>query len=574
MVGEFFDRYKYLVLIMAVGVAVRLVAPKLRDKHQDPGVVVLDEKGAFVVSLLSGHSGGANELARKVASLAGAQPVITTASDVTGTMAIDLLGRELGWEIEDNSNVTKVSAALVNGECIGIYQEAGETNWWAGPLPDNVSIFDSIKSLSESNCQAALIITDRILGNEGQALPGGTVVYRPKSLVVGIGCNRGTKCSEIERAVTQVFQEQGLSLKSIKNIATIDLKRDEAGLLEFGRKYGLPIEYFDGESLSKVNFSSSSSAVVRRHTGTSAVCEPAALLSSHGGSLVVPKVQYDRAITIAVARLPFDSRQEQKKGKLFLIGIGPGDPDYMTFRARQAIDLSEVVIGYKSYIKLIEPFLSRKEVILSAMTQEIQRVEKAISLVGEGKTVAIVCGGDAGIYGMAGLVGEILREQPGDMIDVEVVPGVPALTATAALLGAPLMNDFATISLSDYLIPWSDIRKRLELAAQSDFVIVLQNPKSTKRQHQLVEARQILLQYRSGTTPVGIASNAYRQNQTVAITDLEHMLEHDIGMGTTIIIGNSDTFTRNGWMVTPRGYQKKMTWLARSADENSQSGKA
>lgn len=569
MVGEFFDKYRYLVLIMAVGAAVRLLAPKLRDKHRDPGVVVMDEQGTFVVSLLSGHGGGANELATRIASLVGAQPVITTASDVAGTVAVDLLGREWGWEIEDDSNVTRVSAALVNGECIGVYQETGETEWWTGPLPDNISIFDSMESLVGSNCQAGLIITDRILGGEGQTLPCGTVVYRPKSLVIGIGCNRGTECSEIERAVTRVFQEHGLSLNSIRNIATIDLKRDEAGLLEFGGKYGLLVEYYDKGSLSKATFPSSSSAVVGKHTGTSAVCEPAAVLSSGGGSVIVPKVQYDRAITIAVARLSFDSHREQKRGKLFLVGIGPGAPGCMTFRARQAIDQSQVIIGYQTYVRQIEPFLSRKEVILSAMTQEVQRVNRAISLVGEGKTVAIVCGGDAGIYGMAGLVGEVLGGQPGNTIDVEVVPGVPALTAAAALLGAPLMNDFATISLSDYLVPWSDIRKRLEMAAQADFVIVLQNPKSKKRQRQLVEAREIILRYRHGNTPVGIASNAYRQNQEIVITDVEHMLEHEIGMGTTLIIGNSETFSLNGWMVTPRGYHKNTTSLAGSADRDS-----
>ncbi len=557
VINDVFGRYRYLVLIMAVGIAVRLVAPRLGNKDEDPGVVALDDKGTFTVSLLSGHVGGANGLARKIASLTGARPVITTASEVGGTIAIDLLGKEFGWQIEDDGNATRVSAAVVNGEPVGIYQEAGETNWWTGPLPDNISIFGSIEALNESDCQAVLIITDRILGNERQALPGGTIVYRPKSLVVGIGCNRGTECSEIEKALTQVFQGHRLSIKSIRNMATIDLKRDEPGLSEFARKCGLPIAYFDKDKLGKVDFPSSPSAIVRKHTGTPSVCEAATLLSSGSQSLIVPKVRYGRAITIAVVRLPFDSSRKQKRGRLFLIGLGPGDPEHMTFRAREAIDLSEVIVGYKTYIRLIKPFLSGKEVISSAMTQEVQRVKKSINLAKQGKTVAIVCSGDAGIYGMAGLVGEVLRGQPGDEIDVEVIPGVPALVAAATLLGAPLMNDFATISLSDYLVPWADISKRLEMAAQGDFVVVLQNPKSKKRQRQLAEARQILLRYRSGTTPVGIASNAYRQKQQVIITDLEHMLEHDIGMNTTIIIGNSNTFTLNDWMVTPRGYQRK-----------------
>jgi precorrin-3B C17-methyltransferase len=190
------------------------------------------------------------------------------------------------------------------------------------------------------------------------------------------------------------------------------------------------------------------------------------------------------------------------------------------------------------------------------MGGEIERAKMAINLVKKGKTVAIVCSGDAGIYGMAGLVNEILHEQ-GDELEIEVIPGVPAMVAVAALLGSPLMSDFAAISLSDYLVSWAEISQRLKLAAQGDFVIALYNPSSKSRQHQLAEARGIILQYRSNSTPVGIATNAYRQKQRVVITDLEHMLDYEAGMNTTIIIGNSTTFTFNGRMVTPRGYQTK-----------------
>ena len=559
VVKRVFSRYQYLVLIMAVGIAVRLVASELRDKHKDPGVVVLDDTGTFAVSLLSGHLGGANELTGKIASLIGAQPVITTASEVTKTISVDLLGKELGWELEDNCNVIGVSTALVNGEPVGIYQDAGESNWWpeTRPLPDNVRIFTSIEALSESNCQAALIITDRIIDKEYQALlPTPTVIYRPKSLVVGIGCNRGTTCSEIDKAVTRVFQEHRLSAKSISNVATIDLKKNEAGLLEFARKYSLPIEDFDKETLSKVDFPSNPSATALKYVGAPAVCESAAILSSGSASLIVPKESCNRTVTIAVARFAFDGEGE-KQGKLFLVGIGPGDPEHMTFRARQAINQSEVVVGYKTYIKLIEPFLCQKEVIATGMGAEVERANMAISMAKEGRIVSLVSSGDAGIYGMAGLVGEILREQPEAELDIEVIPGVPSVVAGAALLGTPVTGDFAAISLSDYLIPWTEITQRLKLAAQGDFVIVLYNPKSKNRQHHLAEAREIILQYRPPSTPVGIATNAYRQKQEVVITDLEHILDYEIGMNTTIIIGSSNTFTLNGWMVTPRGYRTK-----------------
>jgi cobalt-precorrin 5A hydrolase/precorrin-3B C17-methyltransferase len=456
VVSEVFSRYRHLVLIMAVGIAVRLIATEIRDKHQDPGVVVVDDAGSFSVSLLSGHEGGANELARKIASLLGANTVVTTASELSK-------------------------------------------------------------------------------------------VVSPKSLVVGIGCNRGTKVLEIERAVNQVFSEYGLSIKSIRNIATIDIKKNEPGLLEFARKYRLPIEYFDKESLGKVKSPSPPSPLVLKHVGTPAVCESAARLSSGSNSLIIPKASFNRAVTIAVARLA-------ARGKLFLVGIGPGDPEHMTLKAREAINQSEVVVGYKSYIKLLEPYLGQKEVIATGMGAEVERVKTAISLAKEGRIVSLVSSGDTGVYGMAGLVGEVLGHRH---IDIEVIPGVPLLVASAALLGAPINSDFVSISLSDYLVPWPEIAMRLELAAQGNFVIVLYNPRSQRRQRQLTQAREIILKYRLPSTPVGIVTNAYREEQEVVVTDLEHMLDYEIGMNTTIIVGNSATFTLDSWMVTPRGYRTK-----------------
>ncbi|MDP2730467.1 MAG: precorrin-3B C(17)-methyltransferase [Dehalococcoidales bacterium] len=558
VVREVFHQYHQLILIMATGIAVRLIADRLRDKHHDPGVVVVDDSGAFVVSLLSGHEGGANKLVQKVAISLGACPVITTASDMSGTISVDMLGKEFGWEIENHSSVTKVSAAMVNGEPIGVYQDTGERNWWPEerPLPDNVTIFNSIEALHQSNPRAALIITDRVLDEEKLALlPRHTVVYRPKSLVVGIGCNRGTRCLQIEKAVTTVFSTHGLAIGSIRNIATIDFKQDERGLLEFAQKYCLPIEYFDKEALRLAHFPSTPSETVMKYVGTPAVCESAAILSSGNPSLIVPKESYARTVTVAVA--PLAAEQPEKKGKLFLVGIGPGSHQHITLRAREAIEQSEVVVGYTTYIKLIEPFLHTKEVIATGMGAEVERANTAIRLAREGKKVAFVSSGDSGVYGMAGLVGEILGEQPGEIPDIEVVPGVTSLVAAAALLGSPITVDFATISLSDYLVSWQEITQRLEMAAEGDFVIILYNPRSRKRQHQLTEAKQIILEHRSPSTPVGIVTNAYRENQEVVVTTLEHMLDHEIGMDTIIIIGNSTTSVSKGWMMTPRGYRTK-----------------
>lgn len=547
LVSEIFGKYRQFALIMAAGIAVRLISSHISDKRSDPAVVVIDDSGKFVISLLSGHIGGANELTGKLAALIGAQPVITTSSDNSGTLSIDLMAKSYGWEIEDGSALTHVSAAIVNGEPVGVYQNAGDTGWQADLAP-GINIFPSLDALKQSNCKAAVIITDHLL----DALPVPSVILRPRSLVAGIGCNRSTACEDIEEAVKTVFRENRLSIKCIKSLATIDIKKDEVGLLEFAEKYHLPVEYFDRESLSKVAVPSPS-AVALKHVGTPTVCEAAAILSS-GGSLLVPRTSFKRKVTVAIAR--DEARANKKSGKLFVVGTGPGDPEHMTLKARQAIAMSEVVVGYKTYIDLIKPCLCGKEVIATAMGSEVERVKRAVDLALQGKTVALISGGDSGVYGMSGLVGEVMQKQ--DLkLKVEVIPGVPAMIAAGALLGAPLTADVASISLSDHLLPWEEIAQRLHKAAQGDFVIALYNPRSKGRQNQLREAREIVLQYRAPTTPAGIVTSAFRPEQNIVVTDLEHMLDYPIGMNTIVIIGNSTTFTFNDWMVTPRGYQTK-----------------
>ncbi len=554
-----FTRYRSLVLVMATGIAVRMISTELRDKRTDPAVVAVDDAGTFAVSLLSGHLGGANALSRKIASLLGAVPVVTTASEANHTLAVDLLGKERGWVMEDEAPAKAVAAALVNGGPVAVYQDTGDTGWRreTGPLPDNVHVYGSLEDVLDASDAAAIVITDRILGKETESLPAHTVVFRPRSLVVGIGCNRGTPCSEMEAAVQQLFSRHALSLKSIRNLATIDIKKDEAGLLNLAHKYGLPVDYHSKEDLKRVADRSGASAGVMRYVGTPSVCEAAAVLSSHA-PLIVPKTSFHRAVTLAVSRVLFDDKPEVS-GKLFLVGLGPGDPQHLTFRARQALEECDVVVGYDTYVKLIEALLPHKEVIATGMRQEVQRARTALDLVKAGRKVAVVCSGDSGIYGMAGLIGEMVREQGGDLSNIEVIPGVPSLVASAALLGAPLTGDFAVVSLSNYLVSWEEITRRLEMAARSGFVIVLHNPKSRHRQHQVAEAREVLLRHLAPNTPVGIVSDANRPGQQTVITDLEHMLEHDIGMTTTVIVGNSKTFTFQDWMVTPRGYTLKET---------------
>jgi len=249
-------------------------------------------------------------------------------------------------------------------------------------------------------------------------------------------------------------------------------------------------------------------------------------------------------------------------GKLYIVGVGPGHNDHMTFRAKQVIEESDTIVGYETYVDLVADLIDGKDVYRYAMTQEVERAQQCIELAKSGRIVSLISSGDPGIYGMAGLIYEILAESGWDRktgLYVEVVPGVSSLNSCAALVGSPLMTDFAVVSMSDLLVPWEIIVKRVEAAAQGDFVIVIYNPSSKKRIHQLQDTRKILLKYRSPKTPVAIVKGAYRESQTIVLTDLENMENHSdkLGMITTVIIGNSSTYRYKDMMINPRGYTSK-----------------
>jgi len=252
-----------------------------------------------------------------------------------------------------------------------------------------------------------------------------------------------------------------------------------------------------------------------------------------------------------------------KKGQLYIIGIGPGSEDHLTPAALNAISKADLIVGYHTYIKLVSHLITGKQVVRTGMTEEIGRARAAVERAKSGETVALISSGDAGVYGMAGLVFEVLKEmnwKRGDSPDLHIIPGITAINSCASLVGAPLVHDFCSISLSDLLTPWPVIEKRIEAAAQADFVIGLYNPKSGRRTKQIVIAQQIISRYRKLETPVALVKSAYRDIQKVVLSDLAHFLDYEVGMLTTVIIGNSHTFMFEGFMVTPRGYTHKYDW--------------
>ena len=331
LIHRVFDEYQRLVLFMPVGAAVRLLAARLKGKRQDPAVVCVDDAGRFAVSLISGHAGGADALAGTVAKALGGTPVITSASHVTGTLAVDLLGQGFGWRVEaDPTALTRASASVINGEPVGIYQEAGEPDWWPGdqPLPKNLREYPSLAALESADWAAALLISDTadIADECAQAGIGKpVVVFRPRSLVVGMGCRKGVPAKELEELLATTFTTHGLALKSIECIATADLKENEPGILKLAEKLGVPVRCYSSGDLNAVfdqgdgntikprsrnggeepdSLAPTPAEAPRRLVGVWGVCEPAALLASGSDELLVPKQKAARA-TVAVARIVY-----------------------------------------------------------------------------------------------------------------------------------------------------------------------------------------------------------------------------------------------------------------------------
>ena len=611
-IADIFARYRSIVLILPVGAAVRLIAPHVGDKHADPGVVAVDEAGAYAIALLSGHAGGGNALASEVASVLGAQPIITTAAEVLDTLALDLLGQAWGWTIADGMGLTRASAALLGGEAVAAYQDAGETTWWQN-APPNLTRYASLLELAAAPVAARLVISDQ---TDHPSLPAPCVVYRPRTLMVGAGCVRGATADEIAALLDETLARHKLAPESVRALATIDRKRDEPGMRELAAQRGWELLTYTAAELSAVGAPSGASAAVQDAVGAPGVCEPAALLAAGARELLVPKTRTNR-VTVAVARmatgasetrvaaltseappwpnipsrlegkgegggelplaptlsrptvtpaphLPPQGGQEESGGAtartspgcLALVGIGPGGLEGLTIRARDMLEAADVVIGYDGYLELLRPWLVGPDLRGSPIGAEVERAQLAIDLARAGRRVALVSSGDAGVYGTAGIVFELLGDA-GALADapaIEVIPGVSAAHAAAALLGAPLMNDYVAISLSDLMTPWEVIERRLRAAAEADFVVALYNPMSGRRRTQLVQAQAILLAHRPSDTPVGLVRNAGRAGESVRIVRLGELLEQDVDMLTIVIVGNRATVRFGDRLVTRRGY--------------------
>ncbi|WP_221354985.1 precorrin-3B C(17)-methyltransferase [Streptomyces beigongshangae] len=524
-----FAECEQLVCFLATGAVVRLVAPLLVDKASDPGIVCVDEGGRFAVSLVGGHGGGANALAREVGDLLGAEPVVTTATDSVGMAGLDMLG------LPAEGDVAGVSRALLDGGPVTLH---AESVWPLPPLPGVVPASGS--SASPSGSAYSIRVTDRAVEPAARE-----VVLRPPSLVVGVGASRGAPVDEVLGLVRGALREAGLSARSVAELATVDAKAGEPGILGAAERLGVPVVTYTAGELAGVDVPNPSDAPLAA-VGTPSVAEAAALV--RGGELLVPKRKSDASpamATCAVVRRP-------ARGRLAVVGLGPGARDLLTPRAKDELRRAAVLVGLDQYVDQIRDLLRPgTRVLESGLGAEEERARTAVAEARRGQAVALIGSGDAGVYAMAS---PALAEASDD-IDVVGVPGVTAALAAGAILGAPLGHDHVSISLSDLHTPWEVIERRVRAAAGADLVVTFYNPRSRGRDWQLPKALALLGEHREPATPVGVVRNASRADESSRVTTLAALDPATVDMMTVVTVGNTATREIAGRMVTPRGYR-------------------
>ncbi|ADZ72323.1 precorrin-3B C(17)-methyltransferase [Polymorphum gilvum] len=542
-----------IVGVCAAGILIRALAPVLADKRREPPVVAVSEDGASVVPLLGGHH-GANDLARRIADGLGGHAAITTAGDTALGLALD--APPPGWTLANPDDARPVMAELLAGAPLRL---EGSAPWLAAAdLP------------FAADADIAIAVTDAPLRGSPTRL-----VYHPRRFVFGAGCARGCPAEELIALAEAALTEANVSPKALACVASLDLKADEAAMAALAAHFGVPLRVFGAATLeAETPRLATPSDVVFAEVGCHGVSEGAALAAvGPDGALAVPKRKSANAtIALAAAPQPLDpARIGRARGRLAVVGIGPGRDDWRTPEASRLLAEAEEVVGYTLYLDLIEPLIRGKPRHDFPLGAEEERVRFALERAGEGRSVALVSSGDAGIYAMGALVYELLDRDPGNggvsdaakRVEVVNAPGISALQAASARIGAPLGHDFCAISLSDLLTPWEAIEKRLKAAAEGDFVIAFYNPVSKRRRTQLAAARAILLEHRPPDTPVVLGVNLGRRDETVRVTTLERLTVDEVDMLTTVLVGSSNSrAVRRGdgrpFVYTPRGYAKRI----------------
>ncbi len=545
-----FRQGRPIIGVCASGILIRALAPLLADKWQEPPVVAVAEDGSCAVPLLGGHH-GANELARWIADILEGAAAVTTAGELNFGLALDEPPQ--GWRIANPDYAKDVAAALLNDEPVSLEVEAGESTW----------LEDKALNFTEEGFPR-IRISDRDVEPDGNEL-----LYHPPVLALGVGCERNCPAEHLVEHALKTLEGAGLSHQSVGCVVSVDVKADETAVHALAAELGVPARFFTAQELEAQSPRlKNPSEVVFKEVGCHGVAEGAALAAVGGlGELVVEKQKTAKA-TCAIARCPVDLQPEalgRAQGYLSVIGIGPGSDEWRSPQATQALREATDVVGYGLYLDLVEDLIVGKERHESGLANEEKRARIALDLAAQGKRVCLVCSGDAGIYALATLVFELLDKEDKpewNRLKVDVAPGISALQACAARIGAPINHDFCTISLSDLLTPWEDIQRRLKAAADGDFVVAFYNPRSKRRVTQIEKARDILLTGRPAETPVVLGRNLGRATESLEVITLGELTSDHADMLTMVLVGSSQSrvIARgiNNWVYTPRGYEKKM----------------
>jgi len=548
-----FTNGQAIVGVCAAGILVRSLAPCIADKWKEPPVVAVAQDGSVVVPLLGGHHGG-NKLARTLSAVLEGTAGVTTAGDVRFDIALDEPPE--GWVIENPEAAKDIVGRLLSDQPVALDVQVGDASW----LTECGADF-------KADAPSKILVTDKA----GQASDT-TLVAHPPVLVMGLGCNRGTATDEVIELIETTLADNGLALGSVACFASIDAKMDEVAFNAVAKHFNKPIRFFTAEDLSAYTDKlTEKSEHAFAAVGCYGVAEGSAFAASMDGELVVSKTKSVNA-TCAIARAAnnVDPRAVgQKRGTLTVVGLGPGSDAWRSPDATAALRRADAVVGYKRYLNLVSDIIAGKETHMSGMTREEVRVTIALDEAAKGKDVCLVCSGDPGIYALASLTMEMMHK--GDhrpdwkRIDVRVVPGITAAQGAAALAGAPMGHDFCLISLSDLLTDWETIETRLKAAAIGDFIVALYNPVSRKRRSQIERARDILLTGRPASTPVTIARNVGRDDQSLNVITLGELTPDHADMLSMVIIGNQTTTAfqtaERTWVYSPRGYAKKLSFL-------------
>ena len=535
-----------IIFIGSIAASIRIINSFLTSKDQDPGVIVIDNKCSKIVPLIGLHQSNTQNIAYQIANLLGGEIIETNNSNDQSFLNLDAFGNQWGWKRSGNiKDWSKLVIKQAKNEEIFCKQLSGNSLW---KTSESAEIINQIDKKETEKPDSTFHVS--IFENHG-------TTWHPPVLWIGIGCERNTSKELIANSLNNLLESGNLSQQSIAGFATIDIKKDEKGILELAKEKNLPIKFFSKEDLSKIIVPNPSN-VVQNEIGTPSVAEASCLLAAGEESKLLEEKRIFKnqsgAVTIAVAESK--NQYNPTHGEIHIIGSGPGDISFLTSNAKKALSRCTVWIGYKMYLDLIKSLKRSDQVLIeSKLTEEKERCSKAIKLAEEGIKVALISSGESGFYGMAGLLLELLQKIKKEYRPYfEVHPGISSVQLAAAISGAPLMNDFCSVSLSDKLTPWSLIEKRIEGALVGDFVIALFNPQSIERNWQLKSVIDICLQSRHSDTPVLIARQVGRENQTKKFFTLNTIPFKEIDMLSIIIIGNSQTTLVDEIFLTPRGY--------------------